>query len=519
MSTVAKINGKIFCFSKGGDKKIEALLDVHNQPFYESVKKRASKLSEKGLRVMWMAIKLIEEHEFNEWNLNFERDVQKFSSDSDINKFKIERYKILEENLTLIGCTAVEDKLQENVPDTIKDIKSAGINFWVLTGDNLPTAKNIGIMCNLLVKNMIIYEIFDDIPRFMGKLNSLCPSENIFEIDRIEKAKITISCFENLYPSHYTDTQTKEYTYKKAILFIGLEKMIELNNILMKKDAYSLTGILVESDLLKLILPNEQLKDIKYYNHPLTQLFLSLSLNSQSVICCRVSPKQKALVVRMVKSNIKNAITLAIGDGANDVSMIKEASVGVGIYGEEGTQAAMSSDYAIGEFQCLRKLVLSHGRYNYLRISEMIIYFFYKNFIFTIPQFYFAIDSCFSGQSIFDEYFVTLYNLIFTNFPVLIKAILEKDICISSIKSLFVKNLVIDHLPYTFYIGRESMIFGYKMFFRSVLNSLIQSIIIYYFITKALELQIMDIQGNVNDLWSISLIQFTTIIFVRFNIK
>ena len=199
--------------------------------------------------------------------------------------------------------------------------------------------------------------------------------------------------------------------------------------------------------------------------------------------------------------------------------MIKEASVGVGIYGEEGTQAAMSSDYAIGEFQCLRKLVLSHGRYNYLRISEMIIYFFYKNFIFTIPQFYFAIDSCFSGQSIFDEYFVTLYNLIFTNFPVLIKAILEKDICISSIKSLFVKNLVIDHLPYTFYIGRESMIFGYKMFFRSVLNSLIQSIIIYYFITKALELQIMDIQGNVNDLWSISLIQFTTIIFVRFNIK
>ena len=69
----------------------------------------------------------------------------------------------------------------------------------------------------------------------------------------------------------------------------------------------------------------------------------------------------------MVKNNVKDVITLSVGDGANDVAMIMEADVGIGLYGEEGTQAAMSSDYAIGEFQCLKRLILFHGRLNYVR--------------------------------------------------------------------------------------------------------------------------------------------------------
>lgn len=125
----------------------------------------------------------------------------------------------------------------------------------------------------------------------------------------------------------------------------------------------------------------------------------------QTVVCCRVTPKQKASVVRLVKKKLKK-ITLAIGDGANDVNMIQEADIGVGLYGNEGMRAVQSADYAIGQFRCLWKLLLFHGRLCYIRIAECILYFFYKNMVLTIPQFYFAFYCQFSGQSIFDDWYL-----------------------------------------------------------------------------------------------------------------
>ena len=80
-----------------------------------------------------------------------------------------------------------------------------------------------------------------------------------------------------------------------------------------------------------------------------------------SVVCCRATPKQKAKLVYMVKS--KNLTVLAVGDGANDVNMINEANIGIGIYGQEGLNAVQASDYGIGEFQCLDNLVLVQGRW------------------------------------------------------------------------------------------------------------------------------------------------------------
>ena len=109
----------------------------------------------------------------------------------------------------------------------------------------------------------------------------------------------------------------------------------------------------------------------------LKQKFLLLCKQCKSVLCCRVSPAQKAAVVQMVKSGL-NIMALSIGDGANDVAMIQAADVGVGIVGEEGRQAAMSSDYAIGQFRFLQRLILVHGRYCYRRMGETIANFFYK---------------------------------------------------------------------------------------------------------------------------------------------
>lgn len=116
-------------------------------------------------------------------------------------------------------------------------------------------------------------------------------------------------------------------------------------------------------------------------------------------------------------------LTLAIGDGANDVNMILEAHVGVGIFGEEGTRAAQVSNYAIGEFCLLWKLLLYYGRLNYMRVAEMILYFFYKNMVFTIVQFAYSFYNLGSGQSFWLSWSITFYNMIFTFFPVVLRAV------------------------------------------------------------------------------------------------
>ncbi len=121
-------------------------------------------------------------------------------------------------------------------------------------------------------------------------------------------------------------------------------------------------------------------------------------------------------------------ITLAIGDGANDVPMIKTAHIGIGLFGEEGMGAVQAGDYALPEFRMLWRLLFVHGRWNYIRISEMILYFFYKNMLFTLPQFITAAFNGFSGQTIFDDIYITLYNLLFTAIPLLIRAVLEQDV-------------------------------------------------------------------------------------------
>lgn len=155
----------------------------------------------------------------------------------------------------------------------------------------------------------------------------------------------------------------------------------------------------------------------------LIQLFQLASLCSV-VLCCRVAPLQKAGIVSLVKKRTSD-MTLAIGDGmnssldfalvyvnflfilsllfcfgsviyffsfefagANDVSMIQMADVGVGISGQEGRQAVMSSDFAMGQFRFLVPLLLVHGHWNYQRLGYMILYNFYRNAVLVLVLFW-----------------------------------------------------------------------------------------------------------------------------------
>ena len=138
---------------------------------------------------------------------------------------------------------------------------------------------------------------------------------------------------------------------------------------------------------------------------------MKVAKSCRTVICCRATPKNKAELVEFVKINT-GAVTLAVGDGANDVTMIQAAHVGVGIYGREGTQALAASDYAIGQFQFLAKLLLVHGIWNHKRLCKVILYSFYKNICLYIIEFWFALSNGFSGQILFERWLIGLYNVV-----------------------------------------------------------------------------------------------------------
>ncbi|KAF9946312.1 hypothetical protein BGZ70_003285, partial [Mortierella alpina] len=173
-------------------------------------------------------------------------------------------------------------------------------------------------------------------------------------------------------------------------------------------------------------------------------LLLELACHCSSVICCRVSPLQKAMVVKMVK-DAKKVMTLSIGDGANDVSMIQEAHIGIGVAGEEGLQAVMASDYSIGQFRFLARLLLVHGHYAYLRNTSMVMLFIYKNILGIGVLFCYEFVCGFSSVPVFDYSYVLLYNVVLTVFPPLIIGIFDRDIgpgCLMTFPELYTVGLL-----------------------------------------------------------------------------
>ncbi len=252
----------------------------------------------------------------------------------------------------------------------------------------------------------------------------------------------------------------------------------------------------------------------------LKALFLSISKGCEAVVCCRVTPKQKAEVVRLIK-NAMNKITLAIGDGANDVNMIQEAHIGVGIYGNEGMRAVQASDFAIPEFKCLWKLVLLHGHWNYLRITEMILYFFYKNMVFTIPQLYYAFINAFSARAIYEDYYITFYNLIFTALPLAARALCDQDV---NYKERVIENgqLKIQTRPYIkkyfnrlYYIGQKNHIFTFQNYLKNVCVAVVHAIIILLTCEFVGWKVGIDSKGKTGDFWFFSITFYTCIIFVN----
>lgn len=298
-----------------------------------------------GLRTLCLAYKIIQPAEYAAWSTEYQTALALIDDrEAAVDKVaeKIER------NLFLLGATAIEDRLQDGVPECIARLANGGIKIWVLTGDKMETAINIGFSCNLLKRQMVLVVI---------KGTDLLST-------RSQLKQALAKCF-----------QLDSAQYEKEA---GVHPTKEPSHIEPQSQAEFVTH--AEEDgkpqVFALIIDGASLKYA--LDKSCKRQFVELATRCKAVICCRVSPLQKAQVVGVVME-LKDAMTLAIGDGANDVSMIQRAHIGVGIQGQEGMQAVMASDFAIAQFRYLNRLLLVHGRWSYFRTAEMVLLMFYKN--------------------------------------------------------------------------------------------------------------------------------------------
>ena len=192
---------------------------------------------------------------------------------------------------------------------------------------------------------------------------------------------------------------------------------------------------------------------------------------ANSVLCCRLTPIQKAEIVRMMKnSRNPSPVCCAIGDGANDVSMILEAHVGIGLFGKEGRQAVRASDYALGKFRFLKRALLFHGFHYYVRTANLVQYFFYKNLVFTLTQVLFGIFSLFSSQSVYANLYLLIYNITMTSIPIIIYGIFEQRL----------PEVVLMNMAVIYKTISRNVLLSWKNFFIWISFSIYHGLIIFF---------------------------------------
>ncbi|XP_030549352.1 phospholipid-transporting ATPase 2 [Rhodamnia argentea] len=359
MSLVVKDceNGKIFLLTKGADEAIipYAIPGQQTRTFVEAVEQ----YSQLGLRTLCLAWRELMADEYYEWSLAF----KEASSSLVDREWRIaEVCQRIEHDFQVLGVTAIEDRLQDGVPETIETLRRAGINFWMLTGDKQNTAIQIALSCNFISPE---------------------PKGQLLLIDGKTKDEVCRSLERVLLTMRITSSEPKDVAF------------------------------VVDGWALEIALTYHR------------KAFTDLAILSRTAICCRVTPSQKAQLVQLLKSC--DYRTLAIGDGGNDVKMIQQADIGVGISGREGLQAARAADYSIGKFRFLKRLILVHGRYSYNRTAFLSQYSFYKSLLICFIQIFFSFISGISGTSLFNSVSLMAYNVFYTSIPVLV-SVLDKDV-------------------------------------------------------------------------------------------
>ncbi|KAF5252076.1 hypothetical protein FANTH_2909 [Fusarium anthophilum] len=340
-----------------------ALLD--DSETFSKCFKHMDDFASEGLRTLLFAQKFITEQEYQAWKKIWDEAT---TSLSDRQQHIEDAGDMIEQSFDLVGATAIEDKLQKGVPETIERLRKANIKVWMLTGDKRETAINIAHSARICRPGSDLYIL--DITK--GSLDS---------------------------------------------------QLIALQEDLSAGSVHSV--VVIDGQTLAAVEKSPEL----------SATFFTVMLQVNSVICCRASPAQKALLVSTVRSRLKKyhgrkrrGLTLAIGDGANDLAMISASHVGIGISGKEGLQAARVADYAIAQFRFLQRMLLVHGRWNYIRTAKFILYTFWKEMFFYLPTAQYQRYTGYSGTSLYEATSLTVFNTLFTSLCVICMGIWEQDL-------------------------------------------------------------------------------------------
>ncbi|KAF9149053.1 hypothetical protein BG015_009164 [Linnemannia schmuckeri] len=506
-----ELGGKILLLTKGADNVIfERLAHTDDETLRDHTERDIEAFSNMGLRTLTLAQRVLDQETYDQWAAKY---AEAGKALDDRAKKMDQVAEEIERDLTLLGATAIEDKLQEGVPDSIAALREAGIKVWVLTGDKLETAINIGFASRLLEKDMKL-EIMkmgrnEDPTRVLARFKELVngvlsgkssrqeESASIFEKSIESGAPLN----ENAPLNEKTEYQEPQQTSPQAYNAAGGGNTWDEKHLPPTPAGTSLVeheqaqqeqhssgqgehALIVDGSALKILLDDPEAR----------QDLIKLSDVCFSVICCRASPLQKALVVELIRRG-KKTVCLAIGDGANDVSMIQAANIGVGISGQEGMQAAMASDYSITQFRFVRKLVLVHGHWGYMRIAEMILNFFFKNVLWVAAVLWFQIYCGFSAMLFYDYTFVSLYNLMLTAVPVLVLGATDQDLTAPYVL----------RYPGVYKLGIQQRRYNQTRFIIYMLDGVWQSLVVFWFWRGVYGLNVLGTRGFDN-----SLLEFST---------
>jgi phospholipid-translocating ATPase len=360
-----------------------------------------------GLRTLLFAQKFITEQEYQAWKKIWDEAT---TSLNDRQQRIEEAGDMIEQSFDLVGATAIEDKLQKGVPETIERLRKANIKVWMLTGDKRETAINIAHSARICR-----------------------PGSDLYILD-ISKGSL--------------DSQ-----------------LIALQEDLSTGSVHSV--VVIDGQTLAAVEKSPEL----------SATFFKVMLQVNSVICCRASPAQKALLVSTVRSRLKKyhgrkrrGLTLAIGDGANDLAMISASHVGIGISGKEGLQAARVADYAIAQFRFLQRMLLVHGRWNYVRTAKFILYTFWKEMFFYLPTAQYQRYTGYSGTSLYEATSLTVFNTLFTSLCVICMGIWEQDLSAETLLAV----------PELYVYGQRNQGLNIWKFGRWMLLGAIEGVICWY---------------------------------------
>lgn len=414
------------------EELVEESLVVDDSAVFERCFQHINDFASEGLRTLLYAYRFVGEEEYMSW-----RKVFLDASTSLVSRQEqVERAgDMIEQDFELVGATAIDDKLQNGVPEAIEKLRRANIKMWMLTGDKRETAINIGHSCRL-IKDYSAVTILD---YESGEVNQRMAS---------------------------------------ATLEIG-------------RGGIAHSVVIIDGHTLGLLEADDAAR----------RLFVDLAILVDTVICCRASPSQKAWLVGAIRRKVKNAVTLAIGDGGNDIAMIQEAHVGIGITGKEGLQAARVSDYSISQFRFLLRLLLVHGRWNYVRTCKYILGTFWKEMLFYLTQALFQRYAGYTGTSLYESWSLSMFNTLFTSLPVIFTGIFEKDLAPSTLLAV----------PELYSLGHHNGGFNLKIYAGWVFMASAEAMLVYFLMLGMYGQSIFTIG---NDLFSMGALTFTACVII-----